>query len=204
GRVGAGAGGRVARPRVVTVVGGWSVDAGPGAGARLAAVALGAGVAVVAAGPVHLGRVRADAGSRVARPRVVALVGGRALDAGPDAGATLAAVALRAGVAVVAAGAVRLGRVRADAGCRIARPRVVTLVRCTADHRVGELTDAVYARVGGAGVAVVAVRGGVARLAVGDRRVLAADERDAGVLGTSVAVVAGRRRARETALGPPA
>src|SRR5262249_7058705 len=137
-------------------------------------------------------------------PRIVTLVGGRALDGVADAGARLAAITLRAGVAVVAAGAVDLGRARADAGGRVARPRVVTLVRCGADHCIGELADAVYTRVGGAGVAVVAVRGGVARLAVGDRRMLAADERNAGILGAGVAVVAGRRRAGETALGPAA
>src|SRR5262249_45732580 len=124
-RVRAEAGRRVARPRVVALVGGRALDAGPDAGARLAAVTLRAGVPVVAALPVVagaavlLGRVRADAGGRVALPRAVALFGGRALDAGPDAGARLAAVALRAGVPVVAGAAVHLGRVRADAGGRV-------------------------------------------------------------------------------------
>ncbi len=75
-------------------------------------------------------RVRADARRRVAGPGAVALVRRRADDrVRPGAGARLAGVGLRAGVAV-AARACRSAccRVRAGAGRRVARPGVVALI----------------------------------------------------------------------------
>src|SRR5439155_257982 len=121
-RVGAGAVGRIADAGVVTLIEGRTDDGVcPGAGARLAGVALGAGVAVVAGGAVHLGRVGTGAGGRITDARLVALVRGSADDGvRAGAGARLAGVALRAGVAVVAGRTVRRGRVRADAARRVA------------------------------------------------------------------------------------
>jgi len=83
---------------------------------RLTGIAARARIPVIARRPVRLGRVRAGARLRIARPREVALVGRRARDrAAARAGAGLAARRPGAGVAVVARGPVRLGRVRAGA-----------------------------------------------------------------------------------------
>src|SRR5439155_1303340 len=155
----AGAGGRVARPGVVTLVGHGADDGVPArAHARLAGVGLRARVAVVAGGAVGLGGVRARAGTRVARPRVVTLVGCGADDGvSARAHAALAGVGPRAGVAVVARAAVGLGGVRAHAGRRVACARVVTLVGCGAHDGVAAHAHAVSVPLGrSAGVAVVA------------------------------------------------
>src|SRR5581483_9714265 len=90
------------------------------AGAIVARVASGAGIAIIARGPGERG-IRADAGGRIARPGPVALVKRRAEHGiGSDAGAALARVDLGAGVAVVAGSAVAFWRVGAGAGGRIA------------------------------------------------------------------------------------
>src|SRR5439155_284894 len=132
GGVRARAGTRVARPRVVTLVGRGADDRLyaraqthlPGAGPV-------AGVAVAAGAAVGLGWVRARAGAWVVRPCLAALPGGVAVDSVRARVRTrLARVRLRAGVAVAAGAAVGLGGVRARAGRRVARPRVVTLVGC--------------------------------------------------------------------------
>src|SRR5439155_15023813 len=75
-------------------------------------------------------RVRAGRTQRVADTRIVALVlgGAHRRDAG-RARAPLAGVGRRAGVVVVARGAVGLARVRAQPRGRVARARVVALVR---------------------------------------------------------------------------
>src|SRR5207245_7469700 len=88
----------------------------PDAGAGLAGVGLGAGIAVVAGAAVRLGRVGACAVGRVTNTGVVALIE-RAADDGVRArtGARLAGVGLRARVAVRAGRAVGLLRVRARA-----------------------------------------------------------------------------------------
>src|SRR5207249_1133920 len=99
-------------------------------------VGLRAGVAVVTRRAIGLGGVRTGAGRRVAGPRVVTLVGRGADDGVPArAHAALAGVGLRAGVAVGARAAVGLGGVRTGAGRRVARPRVVTLIRPRPDAR---------------------------------------------------------------------
>src|SRR5262249_14144920 len=93
-----------------------------------------------------------------------------------DAGSRLAGVGLRAGVAVGAAAAVRLGRVGASAGRGSADSRVGTLVEGGADDGVRPDAGAGLAGVGlGAGVAVGAgaavrlgrVRAGAARRIAG-------------------------------------
>src|SRR5205823_4954302 len=119
--------GRVAGARVVTLVGCGAHDGVPArAHAAPAGVGSRAGVVVVARAPVGLDRSRARAGGRVARPGVVTLVGHGADDeVAARAHAPLAGVGLRARVAVVAGAAVGLGGVRAGAGRRVARPRVV-------------------------------------------------------------------------------
>src|SRR5439155_15238263 len=84
----------------------------------------------VAHGAVCLVRVRAHARGRVARPRHVTLVEGRAGDGGGRAPAApaLAGLARGAGVVVVARAGVSPVRVRAHARVRVARLRVITLV----------------------------------------------------------------------------
>src|SRR5207249_1831492 len=132
---------------------------GPDAGAGLAGVALGAGVAVGAGGPVGLGRVGAGARGRVAGAGLVALIEGGADDGvRAGAGAGRAGVGLGAGVAVVARGAVRGGRVRADAGYRVAEPDHVALILGRADD--GIRADAGAAQAGAALRAEVAVLAG--------------------------------------------
>src|SRR5207244_1626475 len=100
----AGAARRVARPRVVTLVGCGAHDGVPArAHAAPAGVGLRARVAVVARAPVGLGGVRAGARRRVAGAGLVALVRGRARRrATAHAGAVLAGVGLRAGIPVAA------------------------------------------------------------------------------------------------------
>src|SRR5439155_889897 len=143
---------------VALVLGGADDGVRAGAAAALAGVGLRAGVAVVARRPVGLGRVRAQAARRIARPCVVALILGGA-DDGVRAGAAaaLAGVGLRAGVAVVAGGAFGLGRVRASAPRRLACDLVVALILGGADDGVRTRAAAALAGVGlGAGVAVAA------------------------------------------------
>src|SRR5439155_197312 len=163
GGVRARAGTRVARPRVVTLVGRGADDGVPArAHTHLARVGLRAGVPVVAGAAVGLESGRAPGRGRVARPGVVALVGRGADDGVPArARALLSRVDLGVGVAVVAGVAVGLGGVRARAGSRVARPRVVTLVGCGADDGVPARAHATLAGVGpragvpiGAGAAV--------------------------------------------------
>src|SRR5205807_6537335 len=95
----------------------------------LAGVGLRAAFAAVAGAAIGLGRVRARARGGITRAGVVTLVGGGA-DDGVAAGAepALAGVGLRAGVAVVAAGAIGLRRVRASARGRIGSAGGVTLI----------------------------------------------------------------------------
>src|SRR5438876_398715 len=82
------------------------------ADARLAGIALRAGVVVVAGRTVGLGRVRAEAGLWVTRSNIVALIGRGARDrARARADASLADIGLCAGVAVVAGRAVGFSRV---------------------------------------------------------------------------------------------
>src|SRR2546427_2913333 len=72
------------------------------------------------------------------------------------AGALDALLAHRAGVAVVAGGPVGLGRIRAEPRRGIAHPRIVALIRCRADDRVGADTRSALASVSlGAQVPVV-------------------------------------------------
>src|SRR5439155_325759 len=153
----AGAGRWIARPRVVALVLGGADDrVRAPAHSRLTGVGLRAGVPVVACGPVELRGVRAGAGRRVARPRVVALVLGGADDRGrARAHSRPTDVGLRAGVAVVTRRAIGLGGVRTGAGRRVAGPRVVTLVGRGADDGVPARAHAALAGVGPrAGVAV--------------------------------------------------
>src|SRR5439155_1428665 len=125
--------------------------------ARDALVIGGTILPVVAGGPVrHGGPGAAPAEALVATGAGFAVVARRAVGkrAAPDAGAGLAGIGLRAGVAVVACGAVGLGGVRAHARRRVARARVVALIR----RRTG---DGVRARARAA-LAGVALRAEVA------------------------------------------
>src|SRR6185503_7825789 len=128
----------------------------------LAGVGLRAGVAVVAARAVLLRGVAADAVRGVADARVVALIERTAHDRiAAGAAPALARVGLRARVAVVARRAVRLVRIAADPGRRIARARHVALIERAAGDRIRPLAGAPLAGVGlGARIAVVA-RGAV-------------------------------------------
>src|SRR5262249_31086846 len=119
-----------------------------------------AGIAVVAVRAVGLRGLGAPAGGGIARAGHVTLIGGRARDriaAGADA--AVAGVDLRAGIAVVAGCAVGSGRTGARTGARIARARIVALIRCGAGDRIPTGADAGLARVGPrAGAPVVAGR----------------------------------------------
>src|SRR5207247_718723 len=156
GRVGALAGGRVAAADGVALIGGDAEYVDAAAGAALTGVVVRARIAVVAGAAVGPDRARAAAGRRVAGARVVALIRRGAEDgvrAGTDS--TLAGVGLRAGIAVVAGGAVGLRRARAEAGRRIAGARVVALIRRGAGDGVRAGTDSTLAGVGlRAGIAV--------------------------------------------------
>src|SRR5437867_2921256 len=90
----------------------------------------------------------------------MALVGSHADDrVGSATRPALAGIGLRAGVAVAAGRAVRLRRVRAHAGQRVARAHIVALVGRRADDGVPADAGAARARIGpGAGVAVRARR----------------------------------------------
>jgi len=138
----------------------------------------------------------ADAGGGVTGSDGMTLVDGTTDDRiAPGAGPALAGVGLRAGVAVVATGAIRLRRVGADSGRGIARANVMTLIRGGArDERAGARSVRLTDVVDGARIAVVA-RG--ARV---DRD--AADPAGTGRLLTGIA----RRRAlarRAAAACPP-
>src|SRR5207253_7216452 len=130
-------------------------------GARVADVAERVGVTVVAGASVRRHRVRAGRTQRVADTRIVALVLGGADDrVDARTRAALAGVALRAGVAVVAA---RAGERRHRAArCPVAGPGVA-LVGGAGDRRADALAAAVAGVVEGAGVAVVAARAGERR-----------------------------------------
>src|SRR5205823_1283628 len=125
------------------------------------------------------------AADRVAGTGAVALVGGRAghRRAG-GAGALLAGVALGAGVAIVAGGAVGLGLVGAGARGRVADADVAW-IRAGAGHRGAGLADA------GAVARLCAIAGGAVRAggAGGDRSVMHPRGRVAGVRRAGVAVV---------------
>src|SRR5204862_340699 len=109
----------------------------PDAGAGLAGIGLGAGVAIVAHRPVGLERVRARAARRGADAGRMALVERRA-DHGvaSRARARLAGVGLGAAVAIVAHRPIGLERLRTGTGRRDADTGRVALVHRRADHRV--------------------------------------------------------------------
>src|SRR5262249_38278996 len=114
----------------------------------------------------RLGGVRAGAGGGIADAVGVALIGSGADDGPrPDAGAALAGVALRAGIAVVARRAIRLGGIRARTGDGVASAGVVALVGRGTHARIPARADAGLAAVRpgagapvGAGGAVRSVR----------------------------------------------
>ena len=110
---------------------------------RLTAVALRAGVPIRAAAAVRLRRVRASPRRGIASTSHMALVERRAHDRiAADARAGLARIGARAGVAVVACGAVCDRRVRARAGgTRVGRAGVVVLARSA-----GTVREAVFIR----------------------------------------------------------
>src|SRR5439155_507760 len=157
----------------------------PDAGASLAGVGLGAGITIGARAAVGLVRVGAGAARRIADAGVVALVE-RGADDGvrSRAGARLAGVGLRAGIAVGASDAVGQDMMLAARPGRAAvgraRVAVVAVRRGAADAAPGRAP--VVRR---AGVAVVAGRRVV--------RVHAADRRIAGVVRARVIVVAAER-----------
>src|SRR5207249_1095598 len=148
---------------VALIEGGADDGVRPDAGAGLAGVGLGAGIAVRAGAPVRLVRVGADAARRIAGARDVALIEGGADDGvRPRADARLAGVALRASAAVVAGRAVGLVWGGAGAARRITDAGDVALVERAADDRVRPRT--------GAGLAGVALRASVAVAAGGTVR----------------------------------
>src|SRR5207244_2940156 len=168
GRVGARAGHEVARARRVALVLGPAHRRRPGAGSRLTRVAGGANVAVRARGAVGDRQgIRTYARGRIAAGDRVALVGSGTHRAGATAHPGLARVAARAGIAVVARGAVGDRWVRAGASRGIAGPGCMALVPRGAHHRRPGASPRATAVAGGAPVGV-GTRG-----AVGDERVRA-------------------------------
>ena len=138
-----------------------------GVGAAADALAAGvdarAGVGVVAGGAVGLGRIGAVAGGGIADASLVALIRCRAgYRVGTGAGAGSTGVRSRARIVIVARRPVRLRRVGAETGCRLAGAGVMTLVGRAADDRPGP-----RAGTGDAGIGLVAGITIVARAAVG-------------------------------------
>ncbi len=120
----------ITRARVVTLIGRRARDrVCPGTRPILTTIRLRAGIAVVANGIVGFGGIVTHAGHRIARARVVTLIGRRARDrVCPGTRPILTTIRLRAGIAVVASGIVRFGRIVARARHRVARARVVALI----------------------------------------------------------------------------
>src|SRR5262249_27804743 len=107
-----------------------------------ASVGLAARVAVIAGHAIGLGRIGAKPRALIARPRIVALIGGGADHRiATRAHPGLATVGLRARIAVIARSAVGLRRIRARARRRIARARIVALVARRAGHGVASRAD---------------------------------------------------------------
>src|SRR5947207_2352557 len=159
-RGGADAGRRVAGAGVVALIERGADDGvRPDAGAGLAGVGLGAGIAVGAGGAVRRGRVGAGPVGRVTNTSVVALIEGGADDGVPALADTCpAGVGLGASVAVVAGAAVRRGRVGAGAVGRVTNAGVVALIERAADDGVRARA---HARLAGVGLRTgVAVRAG--------------------------------------------
>jgi hypothetical protein len=129
---------------------------GAGAAARLTGIGLRAGVVVIAGGAVICIGIAALSRCRIARARDVALVeGGAENGIGPGAGARLTRIGLRAGVVVIAGGAVICIGIAALSRCRIARARDVALVEGGAENGIGAGTAARLTGIGlGAGVAI--------------------------------------------------
>ena len=98
----------------------------------LAAAALGSAQAAVAAGRAVGFRRHSAARGAVAAPRVALVVG--ASDRSSSANAVVARIVVGAGVAIIASSAVRFRWIGTDAGLRIARARIVTLVTRRADN----------------------------------------------------------------------
>src|SRR5262249_6686083 len=141
----------------------------PRAGHALGGVGLGAGVPVVARGPVCGVRVRAHTGRGIAGAGDVARAARRAHDRiAPDAGPALAGVGLGAGVPVVARGPVGGVRVRAHTGRGIAGAGDVALVARRAHDRIAPAAGPALAG-GGLGAVVAGVAGqGVVRVRAPD------------------------------------
>src|SRR5437762_2540130 len=136
-----------------------AVERRPGAAPGHAAVGRRASVAVVACAAVGARGIGAGAARGVAGPGVVTLVRWRADDGVPARARTcLAGVRARARAVVVAGRAVRLGRVRARAGRRVARADVVALVLGGAGDGIRAGAGAGLARVGPRARAVVVAR----------------------------------------------
>lgn len=132
-------GGGIARPRNMTLVTG-RANHGIAADtdAVLAGIGLGAGVAVVAGRAIRGRGIRTCPGGGIAGSRNMALVERGTDDrSASGTGARLAGIANRAKIAIVACRPVRLGRVRAEAGGRVAGPGNMTLVAGHANHRIG-------------------------------------------------------------------
>src|SRR2546427_754453 len=184
------------------VVGG-ADDRRPGAGSALAAIAGRAGEAIVAAGSVRLGGIRAEAGRGVAGAGDVALVEGGADDRRPGAGSALAAVAGRAGEAIEIGRASCRGRVWISVGGGLLKEKEVGLGLGGAEDRRSGAGSARAAIAGRAGEAIVTV--GCVRLCgiraeagrgvagAGDVALVegGADDRRPGA-GSALAAVAGR------------
>ena len=131
---------------------------GARAGAVLAGIGAGAGVAVAACHAIRLQRAAARAVRGVALAHIVTLILWRASDpVAAGTGAGLAGIGARACVAIIAGRPVCLGRVRAHPGRRVTDAGRMALVAGCTHHGIAADAGAALAGIGQrAGISVVA------------------------------------------------
>lgn len=130
-RIAAHAGGRITRARTVACIRGQARE-----GTSANTYTSGADIeertciAVVANGAIDFDRIRTRAGRRIARTRIVALIRRRTRDRTcSNTCARLACIRCRARAAIIACGAIGLDWIAAQTRRRVARSRIMTLIR---------------------------------------------------------------------------
>jgi hypothetical protein len=129
-----------------------------GASTRLASVGLGTQIAIVAGRAIRFGRIGANAGSRIAVARVVALIERRAdYRIAARATACLAGIGLCTQIPVIACRTIGFLGIRAVSGGRVAGSGIVAGILGSAHDGILPCTNTNLAGVGlGAHIAVVA------------------------------------------------
>ena len=160
-RIGTLACGRIANARTVALIGGRTHDGiTTRACAALTFIRLRAGIGIIAACIIRFGRIRTLPCGRIANPRIMALILGRACyDIASFAGPVLAFVRLRTFIGIIAACAIRFCRVRALACGYITNPRIMALILGRACDRIASGTLPALTLIGlGAGIGIIAGR----------------------------------------------